>query len=117
MPKALDLTGQKFGRLTVDEFAGYIKSEAYYYCTCECGTETLVRGRNLTKATRPIKSCGCSRKGRDNAALGGPRLEQNWYEEQTRRSVVYCRVLHGQIPEQARAKCFEWSSEPVARTQ
>ena len=63
MGKALDLTGQQFGRLTVDEFAGTIgdtrdnNRKRYWYCTCECGIETLVSTGDLRSGK--TKSCGC----------------------------------------------------------
>ena len=57
MPRATDLTNQRFGRLLVNEFAGHIKSRRFYYCTCDCGMETLVSTSNLT--TGNSTSCGC----------------------------------------------------------
>ena len=58
-----DLTGQKFGRLTVLEHVGYVwsKSGAYkkqaWRCRCDCGLEkTLATGELTTGNTR---SCGC----------------------------------------------------------
>ena len=65
MGKALDLTGQQFGRLTVDEFAGTIgdtrsSRKRYWYCTCECGNETLVTTGDLNSGR--TKSCGCLSK-------------------------------------------------------
>ena len=62
MGKPLDLTGQQFGRLTVDDFAGTMgdtrsNRKRYWYCTCECGNETLVSTGDL-RAGR-TQSCGC----------------------------------------------------------
>lgn len=50
-----DLTGQIFGRLTVDEYAGDKK----WWCTCGCGNKErkLVRATNLKNGS--TKSCGC----------------------------------------------------------
>lgn len=66
MSKLIDLTGQKFGRLTVIDFAGYRKesdgqNRRYWNCLCDCGTKSVVRGSNLTRKNG-IKSCGCLRK-------------------------------------------------------
>ena len=57
MGSSLDLTGQKFGRLTVDECAGSIKGKRYWYCNCECGNLALVITGDLRSGK--TKSCGC----------------------------------------------------------
>ena len=44
----MNLTGQKFNRLTVIEFAGRSKYGASKYkCKCECGNLSSVRGWEL----------------------------------------------------------------------
>lgn len=58
MSKLVDVTGMKFGRLTVisrgeNDAAG----QARWNCQCECGNTTLVRGFQLRSGQ--IKSCGC----------------------------------------------------------
>lgn len=57
----IDLTGQKFGRLTVIKRADNDKhGNAQWLCKCECGNETIVRGFLLKRGT--TKSCGCLQK-------------------------------------------------------
>lgn len=58
MAKAIDLTGQVFGRLTVIE-RGTNSSDgkARWLCRCTCGNTTLVTGRLLRNGH--TKSCGC----------------------------------------------------------
>lgn len=53
-----DLTGQKLGRLTVN-FAAGSDSKKYklYDCTCECGTNKLIRAALLLRGD--VLSCGC----------------------------------------------------------
>ena len=62
MAKQIDLTGQKFGRLTVlkREGVGYRNNGQKYrtwLCECECGNEIVVRTSYLTLGE--TKSCGC----------------------------------------------------------
>lgn len=53
-----DLTGQKFGRLTVLEFA-YRKGKHYYFlCKCDCGNTIVIRRDSLLKKNF-TQSCGC----------------------------------------------------------
>lgn len=61
--KFADLTGQRFGRLTVLEQDGWYVTPsnkhrtAKWKCLCECGNYKTVIGRALT--ANQIKSCGC----------------------------------------------------------
>lgn len=56
--KALDLTGQTFGRLTAVRRVGTDKHRyALWLCACECGNETVARGRHLRVGD--TRSCGC----------------------------------------------------------
>lgn len=57
----LNLTGQRFGRVTVIGSAGsrsYGQSmKSRWHCKCDCGTEKVFDGSSLT--TGDIVSCGC----------------------------------------------------------
>lgn len=58
MGKAVDLTGQTFGRLTVLERAGSDRrGNAQWLCQCECGNSTVVVGYHLRSGN--TQSCGC----------------------------------------------------------
>lgn len=67
MAKPIDLTGQKFGMLTVvkraeNDSRRYVR----WYCNCECGTKDfIVRGDDLKK--NRIKSCGCKKEEDTNS--------------------------------------------------
>lgn len=39
-----DLTGQRFGKLTVVSFAGKRNHSAYWNCRCDCRNDTVVQG-------------------------------------------------------------------------
>lgn len=59
--KAIDITGQKFGRLTVVEKVGSKKGEGVLWrCKCDCGGEVEVTGKKLRNGN--TKSCGCIAK-------------------------------------------------------
>lgn len=55
-----DLSGKKFGKLTVLKRAVGEYLRPYYDCICECGNELIVEGRRLTSGN--TRSCGCLHK-------------------------------------------------------
>lgn len=60
IPMQKDLTGEKFGRLTVMEYAGRRNpntKENFWLCRCDCGSETYVGQTELQNGD--TKSCGC----------------------------------------------------------
>lgn len=58
MAKRLELTGQRFGRLTVSGFAGVNKRKTtLWVCSCDCGGTVTVVGTSLVSGN--TKSCGC----------------------------------------------------------
>lgn len=54
-----DLTGKKFGRLTVISYAGRKNNKTYWNCSCECGNTTVADAYSLKNGS--IVSCGCRR--------------------------------------------------------
>lgn len=54
-----DLTGRKYGMLSVKELRGVVKSRRIWHCICDCGNHKDVREDSLKKYTR---SCGCKIK-------------------------------------------------------
>ena len=53
-----DITGQRFGRLTVIENVGRDKHrQVIWRCKCDCGKETIIRGYSLRSGN--TQSCGC----------------------------------------------------------
>jgi hypothetical protein len=65
MPKFIDLSGQKFGKLTV---ISKDKGSAKWNCKCNCGNSTIVRTYSLTGGNS--KSCGCSKKIPKKSLIG-----------------------------------------------
>lgn len=67
MRKAIDMTGQRFGRLLVISRGENTKQkQAQWHCVCDCGCHTLVRGHSLRIGM--TKSCGCLK--RETVKLG-----------------------------------------------
>lgn len=60
MSKLIDLTGQRFGRLTVLKIAKKVRRTYYYLCKCDCGNLKVVRGSHLKSGK--IQSCRCLQK-------------------------------------------------------
>lgn len=73
MGKLIDLTGQRFGRLTVEGRAGtYISPYGdtrfvTWRCKCDCGKDTVAIGNNLKRGV--TRSCGCLRRERCSKAM------------------------------------------------
>lgn len=53
MPKLVDITGLRFGRLVVIER----RPKSHWLCACDCGGSSIVKGANLKNGS--TKSCGC----------------------------------------------------------
>lgn len=56
----IDMTGQKYGRLTVIERSGTRNKRPLWKCRCECGNVAHVTGSRLKNGT--TRSCGCLHK-------------------------------------------------------
>lgn len=57
MPGLLDLTGQKYGRLSVIRRNGHIGNHTAWECVCECGTIGTWKTNSLRM--NATTSCGC----------------------------------------------------------
>ena len=78
--KAIDLTGQKFGRLIVEykDYSHTVSGRYLWHCRCECGNETNVRPYDL-RAGR-TKSCGCLQKEKASE-IGKKTVHENFKHE------------------------------------
>lgn len=94
--KTYDLTGQRFGILTVKGLAQqhpFNTNEKVWECVCDCGKTTLVRGYSLRSGK--TKSCGClsvktlAERSVDNDyskkhGLSSSRIYKNYYAMRAR---------------------------------
>lgn len=76
--KFRDLTGQKFGRLSVICFVGHYgpRRRLMWRCRCDCGDTILMTGASLT--TEHAKSCGCIYIERASALGRAKRKHGHW---------------------------------------
>jgi hypothetical protein len=82
----IDMTGQKFGFLTVIRRDGFYRNttKAAWLCRCECGKEWLVEGRNLRRGF--VVSCGCKHRGHVTHDLSRSRMYSVWQSMKARCS-------------------------------
>lgn len=80
----LNLTGKRFSRLVVTDFAYTKNYNTYWNCVCDCGNKTIVQGTKLTQGR--TKSCGCymiDRIKETNSSHG---------QRHTRLYGIYCKM-------------------------
>lgn len=58
--KRTDLTGERYGRLTVLGRSSRVAKNSFWLCRCDCGNETEVDRASLKRAF--TASCGCLRR-------------------------------------------------------
>ena len=74
-----DLTGKRFGKLTVIERVNNDKNgNLMWLCLCDCGNKKIVGGRHLS--SNATKSCGCEQQSHSNYRHGQrhTRLYKTW---------------------------------------
>lgn len=101
MPKFIDLTGQKFGRLIVVKRVVNSKwNEVQWQCNCICGNKPIVKSGALKRKNRPTRSCGCLNKE------GNSAKSRNLGE--IKRSLLRREELKDLFP-------LEWNDLPTTR--
>jgi len=60
--KQYDLEGQRFGKLIVQHRQGSKNGNAMWYCTCDCGGDTVVSTTRLRGGEKA--ACGCTHGGK-----------------------------------------------------
>ena len=98
MSKINDLTGKKFGKLTVIKYYGSNKyGRALWLCVCDCGNTKIARGGTLI--SNATKSCGCynsesAKKRFTKHNLSNTKLYKVWQGMKTRcydkNFIYYC---------------------------
>lgn len=99
MGRLIDLTGKRFGRLTVIGRATRTGKNTYWLCRCDCGGQKNVSRSNLINGQ--VQSCGCLRVEKTVArhrkhGMSNTRLYSVWkamlercYEPKADRYPIY----------------------------
>lgn len=116
MPKLIDLTGQRFGRLTVIGRADTKSKDVKWLCKCDCGNECITKGIYLR--TGDTRSCGCLAKEiiiKRNYKHGKrhTRLYNIW-RDIIRRCESTTRYAHEYYHDKGITICEEWRNDFLA---
>lgn len=83
MSKKIDLTGKRFGKLTVLEYVGETPktksgfTTSLWKCKCDCGKEKTI-SLNSINGKNGTKSCGCLRHAKKKHGMSHTRLHDIW---------------------------------------
>lgn len=76
-----DLTGKRFGYLTVLSIKENGKKRRSWLCECACGNKLVLGEKWIlgSPTRRPNKSCGCKQKKQSGYSMTQPRLFNLWH--------------------------------------
>ena len=98
VPKKIDLTGQRFGKLVVIKESPERKNgRICWECQCDCGNVAIVKGLSLKNGD--TKSCGCWNKGEEIGNKYGKWLVIDKAPNRNRRAYWLCQCECGEIKE------------------
>ena len=110
MPKLIDLTDQRFGKLIVVKKAKSNSKEVKWECKCECGNSIITKGIYLR--TGDTKSCGCFAKEKliQRNYKHGKRHTRlyNIWRDMIRRCDSESRYAHEYYHDKGITVCNEW---------
>lgn len=85
--KKIDLTGQRFGKLTVIQEAGHKNGRSIaWLCHCDCGNDKIIDGHSLRIGS--TKSCGCTKSFGEEKII--KILTENNIKFETEKSFKNC---------------------------
>jgi len=93
MVAVIDLTGHRYGRLTVLERAGSIRNKARWRCVCACGKTVLCDSNSLRE--KHTTSCGCRSResARERLRSAMTRHGENAGGVRTHEYKTWCRMI------------------------
>ena len=119
-PKAIDITGERFGRLVAIRRAGKDKrNNALWLCRCDCGNEVIRATSDLRK--RSNHSCGCRAtehladmsKKNVTHGMSGTRL-YGCYKGMMSRCYREKDIHYNAYGRRGITVCAEWKNNPDA---
>ena len=90
MAKALDITGQRFGKLIALSKAPSRSGKTYWLCQCDCGNQKEIQTSHLVQGL--IQSCGCLSHTRLDGTYG-PKYCLNCGKKLNKNEQKYCSIL------------------------
>jgi hypothetical protein len=102
----LDLTGQRFGLLTVVSIHEKTPKGPKWLCHCDCGGSISPRYDALL--TGRAKSCGCSRKRHGNTGVGWATPEYKSWAAMIARCCVPSNGMHHRYGAKGITVCERW---------
>jgi len=90
MPSMIDITGQRYGRLTAVSKSDSVNKRTYWNCVCDCGSQFKARTGFLRNGK--TSSCGCYQKESARQKM----LKHGRADRKNNKSefVVYTRETH-----------------------
>lgn len=79
-----DLSGRRYGRLTVTRFSERRGPTYYWWCRCDCGVEKIINAQSFKSGA--TQSCGCFARERTkerqtkHGLSGTPEYKHGWYK-------------------------------------
>ena len=111
MPKKIDLTGQRFGRLVVICESGRTKGgKVVWLCRCSCGKKVAVIGTSLTRCNKPTVSCGCwNEEKKIKHGMHNTKIYAVWQQMMCRAGEWACdEYTASRYKERGITLCEEW---------
>jgi len=84
----MELIGNKYGKLTVVEFAGIKNHKARWKCTCDCGLSVVVTTGNLRSGN--TTSCGCVHREQVRVTGKANTKHGESHSNRTRLYTIWC---------------------------
>lgn len=111
----IDLTGNRYGRLTVVGLAYKKGYTSFWLCRCDCGNEKIVSRNELRSGD--TQSCGClrrettaARSASHHGRRDNPRLYRIWHHMKERCYKPYCKEYKWYGARGIKV-CDEWMSD------
>lgn len=112
--KIRDLTGRKFGKLTVTSFNSLNNHRVFWNCICDCNNSTIISSGNLL--TKKTKSCGCLRtknlSHKSNKDRTGFTILYRSYKTQAKRRGYEFLLSEDEAHEFFQKRCFYCNDLP-----